>query len=255
MTYAVGVLIILACMVGAGTGVFLVRTLVRLETLKAHHVIGGTIFLQIGVVYAVLLAFVVTVVWAQFNAAAEAADNEVASLLAVFGLSSGLPDPARSDIQQAIIHYTQAVVDDEWPAMSRRADSEKAVKALEHLMEVALRFEPQNAREEAIYGHALSRLSEAREQRHYRLFQMTLAVPGFMWWLLVVTGVILVALSYFFGIEYLWSQAIFTAALAGTIAFILVLIMLLDYPFTGDLTVPPDAFTMGLRRFAQALGH
>lgn len=246
MTYFAATLIIVTAMAACGAGVAVVRRAVRLETLKKHHEIGSVIFLQIGLMYGVLLAFVVSVVWGQFDEAARAVDREAADLTTAFYLARGLPDPVRATIQQGVLRYAQTVVHDEWQTMNARRESAKARAALDGLWDAYRGFEPRTAREAALYAESLERLSNARENRRIRLFQMNLEAPGFMWALLLVVGTMVIGLSYFFGIEYLWSQVVMTASLAGAIAFTLVMIALLDFPFSGSLRVTPGPLELML---------
>lgn len=255
MSYGTGVFIIIATILVSGAGVFLVRRVVTLEVLKRHHEIGTTIFLQVGVVYGVLLAFVVSVVWEQFDQAAQSVDREAAELITTFHLARGLPSPARTEIQEKILEYAKVVVEEEWDAMDHRRESPKANGVINQLWDIYTRFEPRGAREVAVYSESLSRLSSARESRRLRMFQMNLAAPTFLWTLLVIIGVMVVGLSYFFGVEYLWSQAIMTGALAGTIAFILVTIELLDRPFSGSLRVSSQPFELLINGLAVAVAR
>ncbi|MFP5405949.1 MAG: DUF4239 domain-containing protein, partial [Gammaproteobacteria bacterium] len=212
MTYGEATLIILAVMSVAGAGVVGVRRVVTLETLQKHHEIGVAIFLQIGVMYAVLLAFVVSVVWSQFNEAAKAVDREAAELTTVFHLARGLPDPIHERIQRRILTYAGTVVNDEWQTMNVLRESAVAHAALDELWNTWLDFTPRTAQETALYAESLQRLGNARENRRIRLFQMTLAAPGFLWALLLIVGAMVIGLSYFFGIEYVGSQVVMTAS-------------------------------------------
>lgn len=70
MSYLVAVAIVVAsALLGAGAPL-LVRRRVSLEALRSHHEVGSYVFLQMGVVFAVLLAFVFSEVWIEHNSAA-----------------------------------------------------------------------------------------------------------------------------------------------------------------------------------------
>ena len=231
-----------------------VRRVVSLETLKKHHEIGMAFFLQIGVMYAVLLAFVVSVVWSQFNEAARAVDREAAELTTTFHLAGRLPSPVRETMQRQILAYADTVVKDEWPTMNVRRESAAARAALDELWNVYLHFAPSNEQEIGIYAESLERLGNARENRRIRLFQMKLEAPGFLWVLLLIVGTMVLGLSYFFGIDYLGSQVMMTASLAGAIVFMLTIIALLDHPFSGSLRVTPGALETMLAGLSASIG-
>ena len=76
MTYPAVALIALGSGLIAGALSWTTRKLVRIEALRRHHEIGSAVFLQLGVVFAVLLAFVFSEVWSEYNTAANAINEE-----------------------------------------------------------------------------------------------------------------------------------------------------------------------------------
>ena len=70
----------------------LVRRSVELSTLEAHHDVAGFILAVVGVVYAVLLAFVVVIVWQQFDSSRSDADREATIVLALYQDAAVLDD-------------------------------------------------------------------------------------------------------------------------------------------------------------------
>ena len=141
MTYGnVAELVLGAAALGGGLA-WLVRTRVRLEALRRHHEIGGAVFLQLGVVFAVLLAFVFSETWTDYNTAANSINQECGSLHGMAMLASVLPAPARASVQQAADAYIRAVVEDEWPLMQQRKRSPLATMLFEQLMTVTAGLE------------------------------------------------------------------------------------------------------------------
>jgi len=66
-------------------------------------------------------------------------------------------------------------------------------------------------------------------------------LPVALWVLLIGGGIIAVGFTYLFGIESARTQILMIASLAGLIGFILFLIISLDFPFSGDLRIEPEA--------------
>ena len=73
---------------------------------------------------------------------------------------------------------------------------------------------------------------------------------GVLWVLLVVGGMVTVALMYLYHLKSVWIHGVLIAALTGMVAFILLLVLLLDHPFTGNVRVSPEAFEQALERWA-----
>jgi hypothetical protein len=69
-----------------------------------------------------------------------------------------------------------------------------------------------------------------------------------MWAVLVCSGILTIAFSYFLGVERARSHALMTAALTVMISFTLYLIIEFAHPFVGLVRVEPDAFQLVLQR-------
>src|SRR3954464_4650726 len=100
-------------------GLLVFRKLAPLEDLHAAANELGNYLQTVGGIYAVLLAFVVYVVWGQFNEARGYLDREATALVDLHRTSSGLPSRSRALIQRGLRDYVDAVLRDEWQAMAR----------------------------------------------------------------------------------------------------------------------------------------
>ena len=70
------ILVVIACVAVALLGLVGVRSLFPEDVLEASNDVVGNYYQTLGTVYAVLLAFVVFVVWGQFNDARSAVAEE-----------------------------------------------------------------------------------------------------------------------------------------------------------------------------------
>ncbi|HKQ99153.1 MAG TPA: hypothetical protein VJT09_00690, partial [Pyrinomonadaceae bacterium] len=94
-TFLVGVVVVGVSVLLAHLGLHLVRRKVPLTTLQAHHEVAGFIIGVLGAIYAVLLAFVVVVVWNQFEDAKAAVGREANKLNDLARMAEGFPDEPR----------------------------------------------------------------------------------------------------------------------------------------------------------------
>jgi hypothetical protein len=239
---------VLATGSAAGFLAWMTRRVVRFESLRRHHEIGGAVFLQLGVIYAVLLAFVFNEVWSEYNTAANAINQECGSLHGAFVLASSLPTDSGRPIEAHIRNYLGAVIESEWPAMERREVSEPARRAFEAMWHGIAVTDASKGMDDPTRSQLMAELGAAHQWRETRLFQMTLQVPGLMWVLLIGLGVVLIGFLLCFGIVYVGSQVLFTAVFAAAIALVLALVHCLDFPFEGSLRLPPTDFQATLQR-------
>src|SRR5438067_13599285 len=119
MSYTELVGLVLGAVLVAAFTFALLHRIVHHETFRHYHEVGYAVFLQLGVIFAVLLAFVFNNVWSNYNAASEAIDSECGSLHGIAILSDRLPSPAREAILDDLHAYLTTVLDQEWPDMQR----------------------------------------------------------------------------------------------------------------------------------------
>jgi hypothetical protein len=82
-----------------------------------HNEVAGFIFATVGVIYAVLLAFVVIVAWEQYLTAEDRVSQEAAALITIARDASSFPEPARSLVYDQLSAYATSVIRDEWRTM------------------------------------------------------------------------------------------------------------------------------------------
>jgi len=96
-------------------GPAIVRRFVPLERLRSNNEVAGFKFATVGVIYAVLLAFAILVVWERFNQADIGVANEASAAATVFRLTQGLDAAHGAAIRKATTDYLKAAVAKDWP--------------------------------------------------------------------------------------------------------------------------------------------
>lgn len=216
-------------------GLWLVRRLVSPQSLHDHHDVAGFILAIVGVIYAVLLAFVVVIVWEQFEDAKVVAEKEANALLDIYHMAPGLSPEVREQVRREVRAYAQSVVEFEWSAMANGAEDDNTARALDQLWGAFTKANPHTNRESALYEQSISRLTDVSDNRRLRLLAARNGLPAPLWIALIFGGVATIIFTYFFGIEKFANQARMTVLLSATIGVVLFIVSALDYPFTGDL--------------------
>src|ERR1700686_3110488 len=117
MSYAAAVSTILIAGVVAAFATALIQRRIGIDLRRHHHDVGSVVFLQLGVVFAVLLAFVFSEAWGQYNEAAQAIDLEVSAMHGVGMIAATLPPAQANAILTKEQSYLEAVAYREWPVM------------------------------------------------------------------------------------------------------------------------------------------
>lgn len=244
-----GTLFVCGSMAVSVAGLIVVRRYVDIAWLKKHHEIASYFFLMIGTLYAVLIAFAIFVVWTKFQDAGSNLESEVNAIGDLSRMSAGLPEPQRTVIRNAILNYIHAVLDDEFPAMADGRQSPRTSTAVQRLMEAYTSSAVSNFKDQVFAAESLKHLNDLANYRRIRLFTSRGTVPQLLWYLLFGGGAVLVAFTYFFGHESVAWQGAMTAALAGTLAFSLYLIVAFNGPFDGTTRVSPAPYEVELQSF------
>ncbi|HSB09555.1 MAG TPA: DUF4239 domain-containing protein [Blastocatellia bacterium] len=239
-TWLSGILFVVVSVLLSVVVLGLVRRFVSLSVLDMHKDVAGFFLGVLGTIYAVMLAFVIFVVWTQYDDASTGVLREANRIADLRRLAVGFPDPAGTQLYGKVVTYAQSLIDDEWPAMEKRQKSLRTGELLDDLWQSYARLDPKSGRESALYSESLKQLSELNNSRRLRLDASRETLPTVLSVLLWGGGIVLVGFTFLFGLKNMVSQALMTGALVATIAFMLFLITALDSPFKGDFRISPE---------------
>jgi hypothetical protein len=211
----------------------------------------GNYLQTVGGIYAVLLAFVVYVVWGQFNEVRGYIDREASALVDLHRSATALAPDTRAAIHEGLLEYINAVLRDEWTAMARRDEAaiQRVGESLDRVWLAIHACVPASDCQHVVYGEVLSRFNDVTDLRASRLSAARTRIPLVMKILLYTGGVLVTASMYLVAIPQFWLHAGVTAALAGAIAHILYLIADLDDPFEGDGHVSKNPYERARESF------
>lgn len=225
-------------------GLLAVRKLVPAAALIATNDVIGNYLQTLGSIYAVLLAFVVFVVWTQFNEARSRVEVEANELVDLYRTSTGLPDPTRSEVQGRIREYVEQVAGPEWHAMAcgDRHSFEKGDQLLDSMWHALNRCEAETNCHAALFSEALQRFNGVSDARTNRITSSQLKIPLALRILLYMGAIITIGSMYLFAVDSLWIHLIITGAMAGALSHILYVVQDLDDCFAGAFQVPRQSF-------------
>ncbi len=241
MTLLAAVLTVLAATLAAAAASWLVCRSMSVSQRARHHEVGSPVFLQVGVMLSVLLAFVFSETWSQYNAAAEAINGECGALHGAAMLARALPDHHGEPVERAIAAYAATVVRQEWPMMAARQISHTARADFEGVVQAAVNLVPTRNQDATVQSQILTLLSQAHTERETRTFQMVQGLPAPMWTVIIAISLVLVFFVLFAGLER-QGHLVIACAFTGCTAMVLVLIQMLDYPFEGALALGDGDF-------------
>jgi hypothetical protein len=237
------ILLLLVCTALSMVGPLLVRRHVPLDRLRVNNEVAGFKFATIGVLYAVLLAFVVIIAWERFHDAEEALATEAGSAATIYGLSPALGEPWADEVRTRVAAYLRSILEDEWPAMARGGWSRTTTQALRRVYEGVVRFAPTDMRTADLQQELFRELDKLTEARRERLVASEGTVAGPIWFVLFLGAALTIGFTFFFGTQNVVTQSAMTGVLAALIFSAILVVIAIDRPFTGAVVVSRHAIS------------
>ena len=225
----------------AMTGPLLVRRRVSLERLRGNNEVAGFKFAVIGVLYAVLLAFVVVISWERFHDAENALAREGGAAATIYRLAGGLDDESSAAAVRAhLASYLSSVLSSDWPEMQRGRSSSVTTQMLSDLYDQVIHFRPTDLHGSNLHAELLSELDEMTRARRERLVMAEGTVHEVVWFVLFLGAVLTISFTFFFGTQNLVAQSLMTGILAAIILSAVLVVIALDRPYTGAVAVSKE---------------
>lgn len=133
---SIPLLVVLPAML-AMIGAVFVRRCVGVEKLAINNEVADFKFATVGVIYAVVAAFAVIVVWEKLSDAQAAVVQEAGAAGTLYRLTGG-PDRKMTAVRSALSHYLKLAIEKDWPQMAAEKESNEATEALNALYAAAL---------------------------------------------------------------------------------------------------------------------
>jgi uncharacterized protein DUF4239 len=225
----------------------LCRAAYGVSHLSLNNEVAGFKFAVVGLFYGVLLAFVVIAVWEDYRNTETAVRNEAKAVADLYRISYALPEKDATAIRERLLSYADQVRNSEWPTMAQGRASKAVADELGRLSQAIFNVQPEDMNDQAINQQALTLLTVITDNRNERLDSADGTAPAILWLVLLIGGLITLGYPAFFGASNLTAQMLMTAALAALVALSLLLAMVFDFPFSGDVKISASPFDGALQ--------
>jgi len=208
-----------------------------------HNDVVGFIIAVVGVIYAVLLAFVVIITWENFSGAEQVVGQEASALRSIYRESVAFPPETQAHLHELVREYARTVTSEEWPAMAEGRPGDPRVGPLLDRMAVEISHVPVTTpTQQEFVGAEAERLSQLVSLRSQRLDYVTRGIPGVLWFALIVGGLVTIGFAMMFGIERAGLHSLMVGSLAAVIGVLFFVALVINYPFAGGVAVKADPF-------------
>ena len=196
----------------------------------------------VGSAYGLLLGLLVAFAVGHYSDVRHRAEDEAASLIALYDTVSVYPDDIRVSFRHDLVCYMRSIIVDDWPSMEQ-GNSTEAPRAL--AFGDKLRAETRglplgNGRESSAYGSAGSLITEASEARQNLLFFTEPEIPNAIWAVVYVGAfliVFLIAMSY---ADRPRGRVVALGTVSVLVTVVIAVLAMLDRPFGIGVRVHPN---------------
>ncbi|MEW1912042.1 DUF4239 domain-containing protein [Kitasatospora sp. NPDC085895] len=250
-TFTLGAVVVGGIVVLAVLGSALTRRRYPQTASGDHNDMVGVVLSMFGAIYGVILAFVIVTLWTQLENAETVVASEATAAAQIVRDAQAFPADDRDRVNRAVDGYVHAVVEQQWPLMrSGQGDYNRTAAKLEAVYQSLQAYQPVSHSEQTFYDQAVDSVGQVAGQRRARITQSGQQLPTLLQILVHGGAVVILPLTFLYGIRSRRIQLLFVGSVAALIGFSLLLVLVLDRPFAGELSVSPSPFKEGaLSRF------
>jgi ABC-type multidrug transport system fused ATPase/permease subunit len=217
-----------------------------------HNELTSFTVTNIGVLYAVLLAFIAVATWEAFTRAVETVETEADLANNLYRDTRGCDAAVAAELQRGIRDYLTVVIQKEWPAQQEGVVPTAGWSELELVHSRIASLAPKTMGEGVLMQEMLRTLNQLYSARMSRLNAVRGHIPYMVWWVIVLVGAVNIVYSCLLAAEGSAMHFMMLAGLTATLTLVIALIVQLDYPFRGTISVTPEAFARVLEETGQS---
>ncbi len=214
--------------------------------MEGHNDVCVPIFLNAGVLFAVLLGFMVVAEWESYDTAKGTAATEAAALVPLYRSTEALPKEPGDKMRELARDYVEQVIKDEWPKQASTGESSSAARRAVGGFYRAFGDGTINAEIKHDYPfictELMTSINEVTNDRNKRSIEASESVPTVMWAAIMGGALVIIGMSFIIYMERPVPHMIMAGGLAALIGLLLYACLLLAHPFRGLIAVSPESF-------------
>lgn len=250
----IGILVVGGAVLYAIVGVLAGRKLVGRHVAEGHNDVLVPMFLTAGVIYAVLLAFMVIAMWESYDNAAANTAEEASLLVPMYRQAMDFSPEKGAEMRQLIREYGQGVID-QWARFRATAlGSTTARMNVDRMIYLFGTLTPESKSREIVHTQFFQTFAQLMTDRNKRLLQASESLSWVMWVAAVGGGIVTVGMCFMLYMDKPIPHVAMTSVLSALIGMLLLIMIILNRPFIGPLGIQPEPFEATLALFDQIDG-
>jgi len=240
-TFWLGFLIVGFFVLIAVVGLWLTRSMAK-RISRSENDFANYYIAVVAVVYAVLVGLIAAASWANYTGVQALVSAEASSVSDLYRDVEGYPPAIRDPLRAMLREYVHHVITEEWPAQRRGVIPKTHIAMVRRLSAAWAAFEPTTPGQQIAHAECLRQLDELLSNRRQRLDAVDSNLPDLMWAAVLFGALITLVMTFFFWTENQAFHVFLNIAFAVILGLVIFLIIALDRPLVGSVSVPPTSF-------------
>jgi hypothetical protein len=250
----IGLLVVGGSVLYAVAGVLVGRKLIRRHVAEGHNDVLVPMFLTAGVIYAVLLAFMVIAMWESYDNAAANTAEEASLLVPMYRQSMDFSPDKGVEMRKLIRDYGQGVID-QWERFRETAQGSTSARMnVDRMIYLFGTLTPASKGKEIVDAQFFQTFAQLMIDRNKRLLQAAESLSWIMWVAAVGGGLVTVGMCFILYMDKPMPHVAMTSVLSALIGMLLLIMIILNRPFVGPLGIEPEPFVTTMALFDQIDG-
>jgi hypothetical protein len=241
----IGLPLFVIVVVGASCGIVLaLRRWVR-RTAEGHGEWDRVLSYAVGaygIFYGVTLGLIAAGAYGNFTEVDSIVLDETSAVAVLYRSAAIYPEPWSTDLQDAIITYTEDVIEKDWPLQQQLVAPEETDADVTSIQLAITGMQPTTAEQVTLQSQTLAAFNDFVADRRERIALTDLALPGVLWIVLAVGALLNAVLIALIEVKNLRIHLIMAGLIASFVALLLYAISGFDHAYAGPIAVTPAYF-------------
>jgi hypothetical protein len=230
------------CVVGVG-GLYATRRLVGRIVGSAAEAQGVDAFIgAVSILYGLIAGLIAVAAWEQYAAIDDRVSQEASAMGALYREAGAFPEPERTELSSAIKGLTYKTMTTDWELQRAGLPPRAETPFLDKMTRTIFDFKPHDAHEVDVQQAAMAEFAKLEELRRQRFHDADARLPGALYAVVLIGGVLTIALTYFLVLDRFPLHIVMTCICSAMIGMVVFLIIVMDRPFHGDVSIGSDDF-------------
>jgi len=202
----------------------------------------GWFFSGVSLLYGLTLGLITVATWGNFTESASIASREAAVMASLYRDLAGYPVGQQAVLKAELRDYTRFIIQKSWPAQRKGLIDGNEDLVFETFQNELLTVNLADNEHQALHSEALRMFNNMVELRRQRIESIGGSVPGVLWSVVLLGAVATLGFSYLFSVRNFGLHAAMTGLLAAMVGLLIFLIVALDHPYWGEVSVTAEAY-------------